>query len=57
MHVDKNRKQSNCATRDDEAPLFTAPALIGKDVQELSLADYKGRWVVLFFYPSDFTFV
>ena len=23
----------------------------------LSLADYRGRWVVLFFYPRDFTFV
>jgi len=23
----------------------------------ISLADYKGRWVVLFFYPRDFTFI
>src|SRR5919202_1626457 len=23
----------------------------------LSLADYRGQWVVLFFYPRDFTFV
>jgi peroxiredoxin 2/4 len=22
-----------------------------------SLADYKGKWLVLFFYPADFTFV
>lgn len=24
---------------------------------EASLADYRGRWLVLFFYPADFTFV
>src|SRR5581483_11925439 len=24
---------------------------------EASLVDYKGRWLVLFFYPADFTFV
>jgi len=24
---------------------------------EVSLADYAGRWLVLFFYPADFTFV
>ena len=25
--------------------------------KEISLADYKGRWLVFFFYPLDFTFV
>ena len=25
--------------------------------QEISLADYEGKWLVLFFYPLDFTFV
>jgi len=25
--------------------------------KELKLSDYKGKWVVLFFYPLDFTFV
>lgn len=27
------------------------------DFSETSLGDYKGKWVVLFFYPRDFTFV
>src|SRR5690606_10801092 len=27
------------------------------DFKDISLADYKGKWVVLFFYPLDFTFV
>ncbi len=28
----------------------------GKDTS-LQLADYRGRWLILFFYPADFTFV
>jgi len=40
------------------APNFTADALLpGGDVKKISLSDYKGKWVVLFFYPLDFTFV
>ncbi|MBI3312682.1 MAG: peroxiredoxin [Candidatus Omnitrophica bacterium] len=27
------------------------------DIKTLKLSDYKGKWVVLFFYPADFTFV
>lgn len=29
----------------------------GKDFGTASLSDYKGKWLVLFFYPLDFTFV
>jgi len=39
------------------APLFTAPALVGDKIQEVNLKDYRGQWVMLFFYPGDFTFV
>lgn len=46
-----------CATRDDQAPLFTAEALINGNIEKINLEDYKGKWVILFFYPSDFTFV
>jgi alkyl hydroperoxide reductase subunit AhpC len=46
-----------CSTRDDQAPLFTAEALIDGNIQKINLEDYKGKWVILFFYPSDFTFV
>lgn len=35
-----------------EAPAFTLPSQDGKDV---SLKDLKGKWVVLYFYPRDFT--
>jgi alkyl hydroperoxide reductase subunit AhpC len=42
----------------DAAPLFRAPAVSGRgEVRELALLDLRGRWVVLFFYPRDFTAV
>jgi len=40
-----------------DAPDFKAEALVGKCFKEISLSDYKGKWVALFFYPLDFTFV
>ncbi len=39
------------------APDFKADALIGEDFKTVQLADFKGKWVCLFFYPLDFTFV
>ncbi|EEB90821.1 hypothetical protein MPER_10926 [Moniliophthora perniciosa FA553] len=39
------------------APGFKATAVIEGLFQEVSLSDYLGKWVVLFFYPMDFTFV
>lgn len=40
------------------APQFTAQAAVeGGNFKDISLSDYKGKWVVLFFYPLDFTFV
>lgn len=40
------------------APQFTAPALIdGGEFKDIRLADFVGKWTVLFFYPLDFTFV
>ncbi len=39
------------------APDFTAQAVVDGQIKEVSLRDYRGKWVVLFFYPLDFTFV
>ena len=40
------------------APDFKAQAVMPDgSFQEVSLADYKGKYVLLFFYPLDFTFV
>jgi peroxiredoxin 2/4 len=48
------------------APEFTGTAVIGgasanlnpdNAFKEISLSNYRGKWVILFFYPLDFTFV
>lgn len=43
-----------------DVPTFKLPAYVNGhkgDFKEVALEDYKGKWVVLFFYPRDFTFV
>jgi len=41
------------------APDFTATAVMGDNSfkEDFKLSDYRGKYVVLFFYPLDFTFV
>lgn len=39
------------------APDFTAQAVVKSDIKSLTLSSYRGQYVVLFFYPLDFTFV
>ena len=39
------------------APDFEANALVNGGFKNLKLSDYKGKWVVMCFYPGDFTFV
>jgi peroxiredoxin (alkyl hydroperoxide reductase subunit C) len=40
-----------------KAPDFQAPAYIDGEFKNVKLSDYLGHWVVLCFYPGDFTFV
>jgi len=40
-----------------QAPDFALEGVMGRDFTRVSLSDYRGGWVVLFFYPLDFTFV
>ena len=40
-----------------KAPDFTAPAYHNGKFVNVKLSDYLGKWVVLCFYPGDFTFV
>lgn len=41
-----------------KAPIFTTDAVDSDgEFQTISLADYRGKFVVLFFYPADFTFI
>jgi len=43
------------------SPDFNLEAVVGtaagKEFKQLALKDYRGKWLVLFFYPADFTFV
>ena len=39
------------------APDFEANAFVNGSFKNLKLSDYKGKWVVMCFYPGDFTFV
>ena len=45
------------ATVRKPAPAFKGMAWWNKKFQEISLEQFKGKYVVLFFYPLDFTFV
>jgi hypothetical protein len=41
-----------------EAPDFEASAYVqGKGFENVKLSGYRGKWVLLCFYPGDFTFV
>ena len=39
------------------APDFEANAFVDGGFKNVKLSDYKGKWVVVCFYPGDFTFV
>jgi len=39
------------------APDFTAPAYYQGKFTTVKLSDYAGKWLLLCFYPGDFTFV
>ncbi|XP_041371119.1 peroxiredoxin-like [Gigantopelta aegis] len=41
----------------DPAPQFSGTAVVDGQFKEIKLSDYKGKYLVLFFYPLDFTFV
>lgn len=40
-----------------KAPDFTAPAYYRGGFTSVKLSDFAGKWVLLCFYPGDFTFV
>ena len=39
------------------APDFEASAFVDGGFKNVKLSNYRGKWVVLCFYPGDFTFV
>ena len=54
----ETREDSMASVRvGQKAPDFEAPAYQKGKFGQVKLSDYKGKWVVLCFYPGDFTFV
>jgi peroxiredoxin 2/4 len=48
---------AHCLRVGQPAPNFTAAAVINQEFKEVQLSAYQGQYVVLFFYPLDFTFI
>ena len=50
-------ESQGCLRVGQSAPDFTATAVVDQEFKTIKLSDYRGQYVVLFFYPLDFTFV
>jgi hypothetical protein len=54
----KEETKMTMARTGKEAPDFEATAYVpGEGFKNVKLSDHRGKWVVLCFYPGDFTFV
>jgi peroxiredoxin (alkyl hydroperoxide reductase subunit C) len=54
----KEERKMATARVGKKAPDFEATAYVsGEGFKNIKLSDYQGQWVVLCFYPGDFTFV
>ncbi|MBD3224747.1 MAG: redoxin domain-containing protein [Caldithrix sp.] len=54
---EKEEKVMSTAKVGAKAPDFQAPAYFKGEFTEVQLSDFLGKWVLLCFYPGDFTFV
>lgn len=59
MEKNLHQCQKSAATNliGEQVPDFTGEVYVDGDSKEVSLKEYQGKWVILFFYPGDFTFV
>jgi len=56
-NMDKGEKTMVLAKVGSKAPDFETSMYQNGNFGQVSLSDYTGKWVVLCFYPGDFTFV
>ena len=56
--VDETAKEERMTARvGQKAPDFNAPAYYNGSSTNVQLSDHFGKWLLLCFYPGDFTFV
>jgi hypothetical protein len=53
----EEKKETPMIKVGQKAPDFTAPAYYKGKFVNVKLSEYLGKWVLLCFYPGDFTFV
>ncbi len=56
QHITEKEEQ-NMIMVGQKAPDFVAPGYQKGEFVNVNLSDYLGKWVLLCFYPGDFTFV
>ena len=55
--ITQKKEEMGMVTIGKEAPDFEASAYYEGTFKNIKLSDYRGQWVLLCFYPGDFTFV
>jgi len=50
--ININQKISDLGIAD-----FQLEAFQNEEIKKIKLSDYKGKWIILIFYPADFTFI
>jgi len=56
-HAPSSMMEKSMIKVGQKAPDFTAPSFHEGEFDSVRLSDYLGKWVVLCFYPGDYTFV
>ena len=57
MNNMQENKEEVCLSVGDKVPNFNFQVFQNGKISESSFDKYRGQWIVLFFYPADFTFV
>lgn len=52
-----SKEKPNMISVGKAAPDFVSPAYHKGEFTQVKLSDHLGKWIVLCFYPGDFTFV
>lgn len=53
----EKKEYKDCFNIGETAPDFTLEGVVMGEQDIITLSDYRGQWVALFFYSADFTFI